>query len=303
MRLFSLLAKDFRRNKYIYFMLIPGLLYYIIYHYWPMYGALIAFKRYDPVFGMWGSPFVGFANFIDFFSSYYFMRILKNTLLISLYSLVWGFPAPIILALLLNEVKNTAFKRTIQTVTYLPHFISVMVICGLIIDFTSKSGLINDIIVFFGGQRDTLLLRKQYFRTIFISTGVWQELGWGSIIYLAALSGISDELYEAARIDGAGRFKQLIYITLPGLLPTIVILLIMRMGQVMNVGFEKIMLLYNPTIYETADVISTFVYRKGIIESNFSYSAAVGLFNSLINFTLLIASNAISRKLNETSLW
>ncbi|MFE5324523.1 ABC transporter permease [Paenibacillus sp. NPDC056579] len=299
----QILTRDIIRNKYIYLMMLPGLLYYIIFHYVPMYGATIAFKHFTPVAGIWGSEWVGFKHFQEFFRSYYFVRIIKNTLLLNFYSLLFGFPAPIILALLLNELRKQWFKRTVQTLTYLPHFVSIMVICGLLVDFTSKNGLINDIIVWFGGSRDNLLMNSDLFRTIFVSSGIWQEIGWGSIIYLAALSGIDQELYDAAKIDGAGRWRQMLNVTIPGIMPTIIILLILRIGHMMDVGFEKIILLYNPSTYETADVISSFVYRKGLVDANYSYSAAIGLFNSLINFILLIGANKISRKFSDSSLW
>lgn len=268
-----------------------------------MYGAMIAFKDFSPGKGILGSSWVGLKHFNTFFRSVYFFRIIKNTLLINILNLAFGFPAPIILALLLNELKNAIFKRLVQTISYLPHFISVMVICGMIIDFTASKGIINDLIELFGGERGALLLRPELFRTIYVSTNIWQEVGWGSIIYLAALSGIDYQLYEAATIDGAGRFRQLMHITLPGIAPIIIILLILRIGQMMNVGFEKIILLYNPNTYETADVISSFVYRKGLMEFNYSYSTAVGLFNSIINFTLLLSTNWFSRSVSETSLW
>jgi putative aldouronate transport system permease protein len=302
-RAIHILYKDILKNKYIYLMMLPGVLYYLIFHYIPMYGATIAFKQFTPAAGIWGSDWVGFKHFQDFFRSYYFIRIIKNTLLINLYSLVFGFPAPILLALLLNELRKQWFKRTVQTLTYLPHFVSVMVISGLIIDFSSKNGLINDIIVWFGGSRGNLLMNAELFRSIFVSSGIWQEIGWGSIIYLAALSGIDQELYDAAKIDGAGRWKQALSVTLPGIMPTIIILLILRIGHMMDVGFEKVILLYNPSTYETADVISSFVYRKGIVDANYSYSSAIGLFNSLINFILLIGANKLSRKFSDSSLW
>ncbi|MDR6882425.1 ABC transporter permease subunit [Bacillus sp. 3255] len=295
--------KDLTKYKFIYLMALPGLLYYAIHDYWPMYGATIAFKQYVPTKGIMGSPWVGFEHFAEFFNSYYFERIIINTLLISLYSIVFGFPMPIILALLLNEVRKKWFKGTVQTITYLPHFISVVIISGMLIEFSSKSGLFNDIIEWLGGSRENLLLQPGLFRLIFVSSGIWQEIGWGSIIYLAALTGISPELYEAARMDGAGRWKQLIHVTLPGITTTIVILLILRLGQVMNVGFEKVILLYNPATFETADVISTFVYRKGLIEANYSYSAAVGLFNSIINFIILLAANRFSKKISGSGLF
>lgn len=299
----QMLAKDFKRFKVAYLMAIPIFLYYIIFHYGPMYGATIAFKNFSPGKGILGSPWAGFKHFEDFFSSYYFFRTLTNTLLISVFDLLWGFPAPIILALMLNEITNLKFKKTVQTITYMPHFISLVVICGIIIDFTATDGLVNSIIAFFGGKPTNLLIRPELFRTIYISTGIWQNVGWGSIIFIAALSGIDQELYAAASIDGAGRWKQTLHVTLPGIAPTIIILLILRMGRMLNVGFEKIILLYNPLTYETADVISSFVYRKGLMDSNYSYASAVGLFNSVINFILLIISNKISRRFSETHLW
>lgn len=297
------LILDIRKNKYLYVMLLPVLLYYVVFHYAPMYGAIIAFKDFSPRLGIWGSEWVGFDNFQTFFTGPYFWRTIKNTLLISLNELIFGFPAPIILALLLNEVKHALFKRSVQTLTYMPHFISLVVICGILKDFTSSEGVINDLIAWMGGERTTFLLNSDMFRTIYVSSGVWQHIGWGTIIYLAALTGIDQEQYEAARIDGAGRLQQAVHVTIPGIIPTIVILLILEMGKMMNVGFEKIILLYNPGTYETADVISSYVYRVGLQEFNYSFSSAVGLFNSAINFTLLICSNWISRKLNNTSLW
>ncbi|WP_282943250.1 ABC transporter permease subunit [Paenibacillus sp. RC67] len=284
-------------------MLVPVVLFFAIFHYVPMYGAIIAFKDYSPRLGIWGSPWVGLEHFQSFFGGLYFWRVLKNTILISLYELLFGFPAPIILALLLNEIRSSLFKRTVQTVTYMPHFISLVVVCGMIKEFTSSTGIVNDVIAYFGGERISLLLEPEYFRTLFISSGVWQHIGWGTIIYLAALTGIDPEQYEAAKIDGAGRWKQMLHITLPGIMPTIVILIILDIGRLMNVGSEKIILLYNPSTYETADVIGSYVYRIGLQEMNYSFSSAVGLFNSVINFTLVIFSNWLSRKLNETSLW
>lgn len=297
------LPRDIMRNPYIYLMLLPVIAYYVIFLYQPMYGAQIAFKQYSPGSGIFESPWVGLLQFENFFKSYYFFRLIGNTLLINAYNLVFGFPAPIILALLINEVKNSAFKRTVQTVTYLPHFISIVVICGIIIDFTSKDGLVNILLGRFGLDSISFMTESAWFRTIYISSGIWQEVGWGSIIYLSTLASIDPQLYEACMVDGAGRWKQTWYVTLPGLIPTIIIMFILRMGKMMNVGADKILLLYNPVTYETADVISTFVYRKGLLESNFSYSTAVGLFNSLINFSLLIGMNRLSRKFSETSLW
>lgn len=298
-----ILARDLIRNRYLYLMIFPVLAYYIIFFYGPMYGALIAFKDFNPMKGILGSDWIGMEHFKTFITGVYFWRTLRNTVLISVYSIIFGFPAPIIMALLLNEVRNTIFKRTVQTLTYVPHFISMVVVCGLILDFTSSTGFVNNIFRAFGGPEESLMLKAEYFRTIYISTDIWKEFGWNSIIYLAALSAIDPQLYEAAIIDGANRWKQLLHITIPCLIPTIIILLILRLGRVMNVGFEKVILLYNPNTYETADVISSYVYRKGLLEFSYSYSAAVGLFNSAINFTILLASNYLSKKTNETSLW
>lgn len=295
--------KDFVKNKYLYLLALAGIAYYIIFKYVPMYGAIIAFKNYLPSKGIWGSPWVGFKHFEDFFGSHYFWRILRNTLLINVYELLFAFPAPIVLALMLNEVRRTVFKRLVQTVTYLPHFVSMVVICGMLVDFSQKAGLLTTILTWFGMERQNLLLNPEFFRTIFIGSGIWQGIGWGSIIYLAALTSIDTQLYDAATVDGAGRWKQMLHVTIPGIMPTIVILLILQIGGMMNVGFEKIILLYNSQTYETADVISSFVYRRGILEANYSYSTAVGLFNSAVNFLLLIIANRISRKVNETSLW
>ena len=295
--------KDLSINRYLYLMLIPVIAYYIIFHYYPLWGAQIAFKNFNFSKGVWGSPWVGFVNFEEFFSAFYFTRLLRNTVLLSVFNILWSFPAPIILALLLNEVRFNWFKRTVQTVTYLPHFISTVVICGLIIDFFSRGGIVNQLTSYFGFASKAFMVEPSYFRGIYIGSGIWQEIGWGSIIYLAALAGIDQELYEACRIDGAGKFRQLITVTLPGIAPTTIILLILRVGRLMNVGHEKVMLLYNTATYETADIISTFVYRKGLLEMDYSYSAAVGLFNSVINFMLIIAVNKISKSVSETSLW
>jgi putative aldouronate transport system permease protein len=268
-----------------------------------MYGALIAFKNYSPGRGFSGSPWVGFVHFIRYFNSPYFFRLIRNTFLISFYGLIFGFPAPIILALLLNEVRHSPFKRAIQTITYLPHFISMIVICGMITDFSLSTGLFNDIIAFFGGKRFPLLQQPNLYRPIYIGSGIWQEVGWGTIIYLSALSAIDPQLYEAAMIDGASRLRQLFAVTLPCIAPTIVILLILRTGNLLSVGYEKTLLLYNPATYETSDIISTYVYRVGLLEQNWSYSTAIGLFNSFVNFSLLLMANKISRRVSETSLW
>ncbi|WP_240420093.1 ABC transporter permease [Paenibacillus periandrae] len=284
-------------------MLLPVLAYYFLFHYVPMAGSIIAFKNYAPGRGILDSPWVGLANFKDFFQSVYLWRLIRNTLTINLYELLFGFPAPIILALMLNEVRSRFFKRSVQTITYLPHFISVVVTVGIVLDFFSSDGIINALVTAFGGKPLSYMTEPNLFYSIYVGSNVWQQLGWKSIIYLAALSAIDPTLYEAANVDGAGRWAKLKHITLPGMMPIIVIMLILQIGNMMSVGFEKVMLMYNPSIYETADVISTFVYRKGLQDMNYSYSTAVGLFNSAINFTLLILANTISRKVSENSLW
>ena len=295
--------KDWKRNKSLYLLVVPVLLFYICFHYKPMYGAIIAFQDYNPRKGISGSEWVGFQQFIRFFNSPYFGRLLRNTLLLSVYGIIFGFPMPIILALLLNELTAEKYKKVVQTVTYLPHFISMVVVTGIIKDFTQSTGLINDIVVMLGGERTSLIMNPNLYRTIYIVSDIWQGIGWGSIIYLSALSGVAQDLYEAAAIDGAGRWKQMLHVTLPGIAPTIVIQLILRVGQLLGSGYEKTILLYNEATYETADIIGSYIYRVGILERDWSYSTAIGLFNSAINLVLLVITNKISRKLSETSLW
>ena len=298
------LKKHIIRFKYLYIMIFPVLLYYAVFMYAPMYGLQIAFKEYRPSMGITTSPFIGIKHFRDFFSSYYFVRLIRNTLLISFYDILFGFPAPIILALILNQLRGTIFKRTVQTITYLPHFVSTVIICGMIVDFMSRNGWVNALISGITGGEPILFLQKpEWFRSLFVGSGIWQELGWGSIIYLSALSAINEEFYEAARIDGASRWQQLRYITLPCLMSTIVIMLILRVGRVMNVSTEKVLLLYTPNTYETSDVISSFVYRKGLLESNYGYATAIGLFNAVINCIMLVSVNGISKKVSDNSLW
>lgn len=297
------LIRDAKKNKYKYLLILPVLLYFIIFHYKPMYGILIAFKRYRVSAGIAASPWVGMTNFVRFFHDIYFWRVLRNTFTISILSLVFAFPAPILLALLLNEVRCRWFKRTVQTISYMPHFIAMVVVCGLINSFCMTEGVLNDIILFFGGERRNLLADKSLFYPIYIISGIWQSVGWNSIIYLAALSGIDQEQYEAARVDGAGRIRQMISITLPGIVPTISMLLVLNLGNILNVGYEKILLLYQPLTYEVADVISTYVYRKGLLEADFSFSTAVGLFNSLINIIFLLTANKVSKKMGQSGLF
>lgn len=297
------IKKDFRRNKYLYLLSIPVVAYYILIHYVPMYGIQIAFKDFSPMKGIFGSDWIGFDNFKRFLTDRVFQRAFKNTILLSVYDLFWGFPAPIILALLLNELRAVIFKRVVQTISYLPHFVSIVVIAGMIVDFSTTNGIFNDLLAFLGFERSNLLIRPELFRTIYIGSGIWQGVGFGSIIYLSALAGIDQNLYEAAAIDGAGRWRQMVNVTLPSITPQIIILLILRVGHIMGVGFDKIFLLYNPATYETADVISTYVYRKGLIDGSYSYSSAIGLFNNIINLILMLSTNKISKKFSETSLW
>lgn len=295
--------QDIRRNGVLYLLVLPVLAFYILFHYKPMYGTLIAFKDFQPRFGIMGSPWVGFDNFKAFFTNPYFMRVLKNTLVISVSNLLFTFPAPIILALLINEMRGEKFKKGVQTISYLPHFISLVVVCSMVKEFTSSDGFVTDIAVLFGMERQTMLNNQNLFVPIYILSDIWQNVGWSSIIYLAALTGIDTELYDAASIDGAGRFKKVLYVTIPGILPQIIIMLILAIGGMMNVGYEKIILLYNPATYNTADVINSYVYREGLVSRNYGYSTAVGLFNSVINCILLFASNHISKKVSDTSLW
>jgi putative aldouronate transport system permease protein len=299
----EVIKRDLVVNRYVYLMLVPVVSYYLLFHYGPLYGAQIAFKDFSPGRGIFGSPWIGFTNFVDYFHNIYFWRLIRNTLLINILNLVFGFPAPIILALLLNEVRMRLFKRVVQTITYMPHFISIIVISGMLVTFLGRDGLINNLLAIVGVERTNYLLEPRWFRAIYVASDIWQHAGWGTIVYLAALSAIDPQLYEAAVIDGAGRWKQMLHITLPGIAATIIILFILRLGAMMNLGSEKILLLYNANTYETADVISTFVYRKGILETSFSFSAAVGLFNSFINFAILLSANRISRYVSGTSLW
>ncbi|MCR2806228.1 ABC transporter permease [Paenibacillus soyae] len=298
------IVKDFRRNKLIYLMLSPAVLYFLIFHYGPMYGMQIAFKDYSIHLGFTGSPWAGLEHFKEFFNNFYFFRIMRNTILLSVYSLLFAFPAGIILALLLNEIRSTWFKRSVQTITYMPHFISLVVVVGIMFDFLARDGLINQLLsALFGFEPVSFMREADWFRFLYIGSGIWQNIGWSSIIFLAAIATIDPSLYEAAKIDGASRWRQTWNVTLPGMAPTIIILLILNIGQLLTVGNEKILLMYNPITYETADVIGTYTYRKGILETDYSYAAAVGMFNAVISFSLLIIANSISRKVSETKLW
>lgn len=299
----KILSSDLKRNRLIYLMLIPVLAYIIIFRYVPMYGVQIAFKNFVFTKGIWGSNWVGLSNFKDFFDSIYCWRVIRNTILINLFSLIFAFPVPIILALFLNEVKCIAFKRTVQTITYMPYFVSLVVTIGIIYDFFSNNGIVNNIFSYAGIEPVQFLQNPNWFRPLYIGSGIWQEAGWSSILYLAALTGIDPALYEASDLDGANRWKQTLHVTLPGIMPIIVIMLILRIGSMMNVGVEKIILMSNPLTLEASEVISTYVYKRGIQEMSYSFSAAVGLINSTINLILLASSNWVSSKLSENKLW
>lgn len=299
----QVIRTDFRVNKSIYLLFLPVLIYYIIFCYGPMYGALIAFMDYVPRLGMSGSKWVGMKHFINFLTSPSFGRVFGNTIKISLMLLLVEFPSSIILALLLNELRSPRFSKIVQNITYLPHFISLVVICGMVKNFTKDTGIVTLILSWFGMERVSLLNYPEYFVPVYVISGIWQNMGWDSILYLAALTSINANLYEAATIDGAGKWKQLLHVTLPGIAPTIVTMFIMRIGGIMNVGYEKIILLYNSATRNVAEVISTYVYQKGLLEQSWSFSTAVNMFNSVLNLAFLFAANWMSRKINETSLW
>ena len=291
-----------RKNYSVYLLILPVIIYFIIFNYAPMYGAIIAFKRYSPAMGILGSDWVGLTYFKQFLTSAYFGRVMKNTILMSVYGLVFGFPAPIILALMLNEVRKSWFKKTIQTMSYLPHFISLVILCGLIRNFVASDGIISLFMQLFGKEPTNLLMHKEYFRAIYTISGIWTDIGWNSILYLAALAGVDQELYDAAIVDGAGLWKQTLYVTIPGIFPTIMVMLILALGGLLGSNGEKIILLYNDLTMETADAIGSFTYRKGLLEQNYSYSAAVGLFMSVINFIFITVANKASKKAGY-NLW
>ncbi|MDR0999238.1 MAG: ABC transporter permease subunit [Clostridiales bacterium] len=298
-----MIRKDFRKNWVIYLIALPVIVFFAVFAYAPMVGVLMAFQSYQIKGGIFGSPWVGFKNFLDFFNSYYFGRLIKNTFLLSFYDLLLGFPAPILFALLMNELRGVKYKRVVQTITYMPYFISVVVIAGIIKDFFSSSGAVTLLLGSITGSTSNMIGDAANFRGIFVGTNIWQFLGFNSVIYMAALAGVDQELYDAAALDGAGRLGKAIHVTLPCIMSTIVILLILRIGNLLTVSFEKVLLLYAPSTYSVSDVIMTFTYRKGLQEFNYGYSTAVGLFNSVLNFLMLISANAISKKFTETSLF
>jgi len=293
------LKKDWR----LYTFLALPVLFLAIFRYVPMAGNIIAFRRFQPGGSLFGEYWVGFYYFEQFWNDPTFWRVFTNTLILGALSLVVVFPLPIILALLLNEVRTRTFKRAVQTITYLPHFMSIVIVAGIVLQLTSLDGTINQIISAVGGEPVSFMQDPSWFRTIYVSSEVWQTVGWGTILYLAALTTIDDQLYEAARIDGANRWQQTWHITLPGIRPTMIVLLILNIGSFLAVGFEKILLLYNPLLYPTADVISTYLFRVGINSGSYSYSTAIGLFEAIIGLTLVMSANAISRRVVGSSLW
>ena len=298
------IQKDWIHNRAVYLMAIPIILYFLIWNYLPMVGIALAFEDYSARGGFLFSKWIGLKNFVDFFKSYYLVRLLRNTLILSVGNMIINFPAPIILALLLNELENAVFKKVIQTISYMPFFISVVVICGIIVDFFSYNGAFTILLTKLGlAENKDLMSVRSFFRPIYILSNTWQGVGYGSIIYLAALSGVDQELYEAAKIDGANRWQQTIHVTIPGIAPTIIIMLILQIGSLLSTAMEKILLLYRPLTYEVADTITTFVYRRGLIDGDFGYSTSVGLFNSFVNLLLLFIANSVSRKYSETSLF
>lgn len=296
-------SHDFKINRSLYFLTIPIVLYFLIFNYAPMFGLVIAFQNFKPTKGILGSQFVGFQNFIDFFTGPNFGMILRNTVVINALGLVIGFPLTIVFALLLNEIYKKWFKKTVQTISYMPYFVSMVVMCGLVIEFCATNGVITNILVsVFHISRENLLQNPKYFWAINLFTDIWQGLGYGSIIFISAITSVSSELHEAAAIDGAGRWKRCLHVTIPSIMPTIVTMLVLKCGTMLSLGGDKILLLYNPSTYETADIIATHVQRMGIEKMQYGYSAAVGLFNSVVGTALLLISNYASKKLADTSI-
>lgn len=291
-------------NYELYVLLLPTLVYFAVFHYWPIYGVQIAFKQFIAVRGITGSPWVGFDHFERFFQSFQFWTILRNTVELSLYELLVGFPAPIVLALMLNQATSRRFKRFVQTVTYAPHFISVVVIVGMLNLFLSpRNGLVNQVIAYLGGTPVYFMAEPEWFKTIYVFSGVWQNVGWSTIIYLAALTAINPDLHEAAVVDGASKWRRIWHIDLPGIMPTVMILFILNMGSFMTVGFEKVYLMQNALNADASEIIQTYVYKAGLLNAQYSYSSAIGLFNSIINFVLLGSVNLLARYMKQTSLW
>jgi len=294
-----------KKHKTLYLLMLPGILYYILFKYVPMYGLIIAFQNFSIGRGILGSKFVGLQHFIDFFvNTPDAWKLIRNTVMLNVYDLLFRFPAPIILALLFHEIRSRKFKRFVQSVSYLPHFLSTVVIAGIMVTFLSQqTGIINHLLSWLGFERTLFLGQPEWFRTIYVGSEIWQTVGWGTILYLAAIAGVDPTLYEAAKIDGANRFQQMRHVTLVGMIPVMIILFVLTLGHFMEIGFQKIILLYNPMTYETADVLNTFIYRRGILSADFSFATAVGLFQSVIGFVLVVAANRVVKKFSDTSLW
>jgi len=292
------------KYKYLMLMLLPALVYYIVFHYVPIYGLLIAFKDFKFIEGIWASPWVGFEHFKDLFALGSFWEVLRNTIIISIYKLIWGFPAPIILSLLLNEIYNVHFKKVIQTISYLPHFLSWVILGGIFLQVLSPStGPINMILRYFKLEPVFFMANPRWFRSILVTTGIWKSVGWGSVIYIASLAAINPELYEACTIDGANRFQKALHVSIPSLIPVISIMLIFAVGGVINDDFDQVFNMYNEAVYKVADVLSTYIYRVGLESMQFERATAVGLFKNVIAFTLISVANSITKKINEYGIW
>ncbi|MGG1553744.1 ABC transporter permease [Paenibacillus ferrarius] len=293
-----------KRDRQLLILFAPCLVFYLLFRYGPLYGLIIAFKDYSVFTGVWGSDWVGFKYFIQFFTNQDFWLLFRNTFLLGIYTLVFGFPFPILLAILLNEVRLTWFKKSVQTLSYLPAFLSVVIVCSMIIDFLSPtSGLLNQLLAALGFPKKYFLVDPNWFRPIYVISDIWEKIGYEAIIYLAAIAGINPTLYEAAKVDGASRFRMMRHITLPGLMPTLLVMFILKTGSMIRIGYEKVLLLYNPLTYEVSDVFSTYVYRKGLLESNYSYAAAVGMFEALVAMVMLLGANYISKRIGGNGLW
>ena len=296
--------KRILKDRYLLLLFLPCLIYYILFKYVPMWGVLISFKDFKPFIGFWGSEWVGLKHYIDFFNNPDAWRIIRNTLLLGVYTLLWCFPLPIVFALALNELTRPKFKKFVQTVSYMPHFLSAVVVCGMLNSFLSPvRGIVNIIINMFGGETINFLSTASWFRPIYVASEVWQTLGWGAIVYLAAITNVDPQYYEAAKLDGASRLRQIWSITLPCIAPTVATMLILRIGSILEVGLEKVLLLYSPAIYETSDIIATYVYRQGLVSGNMSYATAIGLFSSVINLVLLVSAKYFSKKFADTGLF
>lgn len=297
------LGRIILRDKHLYLMMLLPAIYFLVFSYIPMYGVTLAFKRFDINLGILGSPWAGLQYFKEFFDNPYSYKLIANTIMLRVWHLTLGFPAPIIIALLLNELRSERFKRLVQSSSYLPHFISLVVVCGMVVSFLSSDGILNSMVKSLGGQPQPWLQLPQYFRPIWLISGIWQDAGWTSVIYLAALTGISPELYEAALVDGANRWQRIRHITIPGIMPTVVIMLLLRVGQLLTIDFQKVLLLYNPSTYETADILGTYIYRRGILGADFSFATAVGLFQALVGLVFIVGSNWLAKKLGQSGLW